>query len=584
MQALLHDRTGGLWVGTNGGGVARFADGRFRTYTTHDGLVDDHVSALVEDREGAVWIGTNAGGLSRFKDGVFTPFTRKDGLGANLVMAMLVDRFGALWVGTDGGGVTRISGGKTRTFTVADGLAADSILCLYQDAEGDLWVGTSGGGLSHLQGERFTTVSTREGLHDDVVFAILEDGNGGFWLSGNRGLSRVERTALVAGATGTRIEPQVFGVADGMKSNECSGVSQPAATRLPDGRLVFPTTRGIVIVDPEHLPAQRARASRPGGRAPGRRDTRYAGAERELPPGAGNWELHFTALSFLAPQRVQFKYRLVGFDDDWVDAGTRRSAFYTQVPPGHYDFEVRAANNDGVWSDAPARASITLRPYFHQTRAFYAIVFLSLMLAGALGYAMHVRGLHARRRELERLVQERTRAADRADGDRGEGHGAEGGAAPDRRPRPEEPAAGRARARGDGGGLAAARAGPRASSSATSTRRRSACWGSSPASSTPPPWTRASSSCARSTSTSPTWPATWWRPTSPRPSASSRPWTSWWTEELPVFGDADRLVEVIENLVGNAIKYSPLSSRIVVTARRDERAGGGGGERRGARA
>ena len=409
VQALMLDGRGGLWVGTNGAGVARFADGRFRAYTTRDGLVDDHVAALVEDRDGAVWIGTNSEGLSRFKDGRFTSYTRADGLGANLVMAMLLDRQGALWVGTDGGGLTRIEGGKPRTFTVADGLAANNVLSLHEDGDGTLWVGTSGGGLSHFERGRFTSVSTREGLHEDVVFAILEDAKGGFWLSGNRGLSRISKSALVAGPQGPRLQPEVFGVADGMKSEECSGVSQPAATRLPDGRLVFPTTRGIVIVDPDHLP----RNERPppveveellaGGAS-------YSGEHRELPPGAGNWEVRYTALSFLAPQRVRFKYRLVGFDHDWVDAGTRRSAFYTQVPPGKYTFEVHGANNDGVWSETPARAFVTLRPRFHETRAFFAIVAALLMLAGGLGYALHVRGLNARRRELERLVQERTRA------------------------------------------------------------------------------------------------------------------------------------------------------------------------------
>src|SRR5262249_48898659 len=153
----------------------------------------------------------------------------------NLVMAMLVDQKGALWVGTDGGGLTRIEDGKPRTYTVADGLAANSVLSLHEGEDGRLWVGTSGGGLSRFEGGRFTTVSTRAGLHEDVVFAIQEDAKGGVWLSGNRGLSRIDKSALLAAPQGPRLQPEVFGVADGMKSEECSGVSQPAATRMPDG-------------------------------------------------------------------------------------------------------------------------------------------------------------------------------------------------------------------------------------------------------------------------------------------------------------------------------------------------------------
>ncbi|HEV7499206.1 MAG TPA: ATP-binding protein, partial [Vicinamibacteria bacterium] len=230
---------------------------------------------------------------------------------------------------------------------------------------------------------------------------------GGLWMSGNRGLSRVDKRSLMTHEPGQRLEPRVFGVADGMKSNECSGVSQPAATRLPDGRLVFPTTRGIVVIDPERLP--RNETPPPvqieelvaGG-------VSYDGARRDLPAGARTWEIRFTGLSFLAPQQVHFRYRLVGFDDDWVDAGTRRSAFYTQVGPGEYVFEVLAANNDGVWSETPARVVVKLPPRFHETRLFYALVAAALMLAGALAYALHVRGLNERRRELERQVLERT--------------------------------------------------------------------------------------------------------------------------------------------------------------------------------
>lgn len=409
IQALLLDRQGALWIGTNGGGLARFKDGAFRVYNTRDGLADDHVAAIAEDKQGALWVGTNAGGLSRLEDGRFTTFTSKDGLGANLVMAVLVDRQNVVWVGTDGGGLTRIQANAFRTFSAADGLAADSVLSLYEDAEGALWIGTSGGGLSRHKDGRFRSFSTRDGLHDDVVFAILEDAKGGLWLSGNRGISRVAKRALLASGDGRRVEPQAFSMADGMKSNECSGVSQPAATRLPDGRLVFPTPRGIVVIDPERLPQNdvppplHVEELIAGGRT-------YRGPRALLPAGAANWEIRFTALSLMAPQRVRFLYRLSGFDAEWVDPGTRRAAFYTQVPPGEYVFEVKASNNDGVWSPVPARLRVTLPPRLHETRLFYVAVALSLVLLGALGNALRWRGLVARRHELERLVSERTQA------------------------------------------------------------------------------------------------------------------------------------------------------------------------------
>jgi signal transduction histidine kinase len=271
------------------------------------------------------------------------------------------------------------------------------------------------------------------------------------------------------------------------------------------------------------------------------------------------------------------------------------------VPPGRYDFEVRAANNDGVWSDTPARIGITLQPRFHQTRAFYAIVVLSLMLAGALGYAMHVRGLHARRRELERLVQERTRAL--AEQQRlSEEARAEAERQRENAERQKEIAQQATAVKTELLQIAAHdlknplqvvlghaemaevalregkppaefvghihQAAERMLAILTRLLDASAM--------------DAGKLVLRPAAHRPrrTWPATWSRPTSPRPCARARPWTSWRRRSCPSFGDADRLVEVIENLVGNAIKYSPLSSRIVVTARRhDGRAVGGGAGR-----
>jgi len=412
VQSLLEDKDGALWIGTNGGGIARFAKGVFRVYTVKDGLADDHVAAMAEDRQGALWIGTNAGGLSRFHDGRFTTFTKKDGLGASLILTTLVDKDDAVWVGTDGGGLTRIVKGRLETFTSAQGLAADSVLSLYQDSAGLLWVGTSGGGLSLYKDGRFSSLSSKDGLRDDVVFAILSDGGDGLWLSGNKGISRVSRRALLARAAGGAdlLAPVAFGVADGMKSNECSGVSQPAATRLGDGRLVFPTTRGIVMIDPQRIPRNDIPPPVRFEELIASSGRRFTGDAIELPAGTNNFEIDFTALSLLAPERVRFQYRLAGLDEDWTAAEGRRQAYYTQTPPGSYVFEVKASNNDGVWNEQGARTRITLRPRFRETRAFLALVALSLVLLGAGANALRARGQETRRRELERLVEERTHA------------------------------------------------------------------------------------------------------------------------------------------------------------------------------
>jgi len=410
VQALHEDADGTLWAGTNGGGLVRLGRGGRRVFTTRDGLPDDHISTVTRDRDGVLWIGTNASGIARYDGRRFTTLGRDEGLGSNLVMCTLVDRENGVWIGTDGGGLTRIHGGVTRTFTSADGLPSDNVLSLFQDAEGLLWAGTSGGGLALHSRGRFVSFSTRDGLREDVVFAILQDGKGDLWLSGNAGISRVSRASLLARERDRSLPLEVssYGIADGMKSNECSGISQPAGTRTSDGRLWFPTTKGVVAIDPAAIPTNavpppvRIEDLQAGSRF-------YAGEGTiELPPGASSWEIRYTALSLVAPSKVRFRYRLEGYDESWVDAGNRREAFYTQVPPGRYVFRVAAANNDGLWNEEGARLELELLPRFRETRLFYLLIALGLLGAAGLVYSLRVRRLEQRRRELEALVLART--------------------------------------------------------------------------------------------------------------------------------------------------------------------------------
>lgn len=406
VRALHQSPDGSLWVGTSGAGLVRMAKDRLVSYTRADGLPHPNVTAITDDGEGGLWLGTNGGGLARFHGGKFHSLPASDGLAGNFVLSLLRDRRGTLWAGTDGAGLSRFQDGASRTYTTRDGLGSDIVFAIHEDAQGGIWIGTSGG-LSRYRDGLLTTLGPAQGLIDDVVFSVLEDGAGDFWLGGNRGISRVSRAELEEVAKGARPRANVliYGRADGMRSDECSGVAQPASWRGRDGRLYFPTAKGVVVVDPARMP--RNTVPPPVHVEEVVVDGQPL-AGLEIPPGRQRFEFRYTALSLLAPRKVQFRYRLEGFDTEWIEAGSLRTAYYTRLPPGPYTFRVKASNNDGVWNEEGAALQVVVRPFFWETRAFRALVALGLMAFGALAYALRVRRLEHAHRVLEGLVEART--------------------------------------------------------------------------------------------------------------------------------------------------------------------------------
>jgi signal transduction histidine kinase/streptogramin lyase len=407
VRAFYEDDSGALWIGTAGAGLFRYADGQFRRYSTRDGLPHENVTSLSPDGKGGLWIGTNGGGLVHFGGGKWTVKRIAEGRAGNFVFTTLVDRRGTVWAGTDGGGLARLEDGQLTSFRRRDGLASDIVFTLHEDALGTLWIGTSGG-LSCYRDGRFRSFTPREGLLDEVVFRILEDEEGHFWLSGNKGVSRVARQELEALARGEirAVHPTGYGTADGMKSNECSGMANPAGWKSHDGRLWFPTARGIVVIDPSQVA--------PNPVAPPVKIERVVVdgeplASLDVPPGKRRWDFEYTAPTFLAPRRVRFKYRLEGYDADWVEAGTQRTAHYTRLPPGSYTFRVLASSPDGVWNEKGDAIDVTFRPFFWQTDWFVGLAVVGLGLLGAMAYNLRVSSLRRHRRELEAQVEERTR-------------------------------------------------------------------------------------------------------------------------------------------------------------------------------
>jgi signal transduction histidine kinase/ligand-binding sensor domain-containing protein len=462
-RAVFEDRDGVLWVGTDGGGVNRRVDGSWSALGTADGLSHDSVRAIAQTADGALWFGTR-NGVDRFAAGRVTNFG--DRLPSRLVRALAADGAGNLWIGMEGGGLARLAvnqgGGAVTAFSPRDGLGADDVRTILVDRAGVLWAGTYGGGLSRFDGSRFTTLRTADGLPNDIVFAlheddaglwvgtdsglallprrggridprarfptfgiddgllddkvfrILGDRRGGLWMSSNRGVQHVREADLLAFAAGRlgKIAATSYTRADGMRATQCNGASHPAGWATRDGHLWFPTVSGVVEVDPDDLKINRL----PPPVAI--EEVRVDGApvdlarRSELAADLDRLEIDFTALSLVAPEKVRFRYRLEGSDRDWVDAGGRRTAYYTHLPPGDYRFAVRAANSDGIWNDRGASVAFSVATPLW--RAWWALLVYVAALVGAVAALVHlrVRSLARANALLEARVAERTALLD----------------------------------------------------------------------------------------------------------------------------------------------------------------------------
>lgn len=417
VSSIFQDAEGSVWA-ESGHGLTRFVNGSFKTLTTNDGLPGgrvhlaigadrlplvyadsglvrwthdrfvqqkdvqgipwDRVGIVLEDRSGTLWLGIRDGGLMRVRDGHATHLGVKDGLADDSVNTLFEDRQGSLWVGTLRNGITRISNGQITSWSTRDGLAANHVKAFHQDEEGTLWVGTHGGGLSRFKDGRFATISARQGLYNDDIFQILEDDDANLWMNCNTGIWRTGLKQLndVADGRRTAVESFAYGTADGMLSSEGVGANF-AGWKMRDGSLWFPTTKGIVAIDPRRRVTEPPRVMIE--RVTIDREPTSTGGTVRLTPGQENIEIQYTGLSWERPQAIKFKFRLIGLDRDWVDAGARRTAYYSHLPPGSYTFTVTADNGEGVWNAAGKTIAIVVLPRFYQTWWFRTAVTSSLV-------------------------------------------------------------------------------------------------------------------------------------------------------------------------------------------------------------
>ncbi len=404
VYSLLQTRDGSLWVGYRRGTLARIQHGQVSIY--HDPLAANYsVNSLLEDGEGTLWIGFEGRGLARFDRGKFHHLSDTGRVAA---LALATD--GSLWVGMDGDGAQRLYHGTSTAFTTAAGLHSDHVMSLYADPDGSVWVGQAGGGLSHIRDGHVTTWTPDQQIPNSAIGSIIRDNAGNLWFGTDIGIYRVTKSELnqPVRTPSSVVHPVLYGIADGLRSRETLYGSMPCVWKSRDGRLWFGTIAGIAVVDPAHIPVNTV--------VPPVWIERFKLDAQTIPlqdhvrlgPSSGNLEVAFSAPTFVAPLQERFRYRLIGFDSDWNYSGGRRMAWYTNLPPGNYTFTVQAQNNDGVWNQAGASFSFSLRPPLARTPVAYACyAMLALLLAWGI-VAFRTRSLMHRQEELTRTVTERT--------------------------------------------------------------------------------------------------------------------------------------------------------------------------------
>jgi ligand-binding sensor domain-containing protein/signal transduction histidine kinase len=403
--ALAEDQSGALLVGTPDG-LNRVHNGSVSVLTSADGLADDFVRSILCSRDGSLWIGTRHG-LSHLEHGHFTNYTEAAGLGSSLVGALLEDQ-NDLWIATLHG-LSRFRNGKFTNYSTKDGLSSEIITALYRDGEGAIWIGTQGGGLNRFRNGRFTHFLPAVGIPSSI-FGIAEDPNRSFWISSDAGIVRINKDELEKFAAGQQSTITVvpYGTSDGLRINECSGAGHPALWKETDGSIWFSMVKGVAV-----LRADRAKLNRlppPVVIESVTIDDQVFDPSKvsAIQPGHSSFAFEYAGLSFVAPSKVRYRYKLEGFDRHWIDAGSRRVAYYTNLPPRNYRFRVSAGNNDGVWNEDGAVLKFRLEPHFYQTLWFYALVMAGLACLGYTAYRYRVKQVEA---QFQAVLQERNRIA-----------------------------------------------------------------------------------------------------------------------------------------------------------------------------
>lgn len=407
VRNLLRSRSGALWIGTDGDGIVRLDQGKIRWYTTRNGLVNNFIRAMLEARDGTLWIGADEG-VSHLTPHGLINYRMRDGLSYFSTRALLQDHNGDIWIGTDRG-LNHLHQGRFVHDAATVGLSQKKVWTIHEDAEGGLWFGTRNDGLFRWKHGMLTHYTTDQGLASNSIYQILEDVHGGFWISGPNGISLLSRKELDAAADHptAHLSLSFYGISNDVDAAQIYGGRQPSGCLDAHGEAWFLTDRG-----PLHILAGHVSSDTPipivihGVQVNGRTVASDHGIT--IQPGNSRLEIAWSPMLLRSQDSLRFRYQLNGFDAHWVDAGTRRSASYTSLPPGRYSFRVQAfeVNHPEVLSSVSL--AVVQRPLFYRTPWFIVSVAMLIVLLIVAIYSLRVWRI---RMQFEAVLEERSRLA-----------------------------------------------------------------------------------------------------------------------------------------------------------------------------
>ncbi|WP_421772974.1 ligand-binding sensor domain-containing protein [Gracilimonas sp.] len=412
IQAIEEDAEGNIWVGFHQEGVDKLTNGTFRNFEFGNNAEINDVRSIYNDRNNQLWVGTY-GGLIKFNPtaGQQQIFGIDDGMVGQKIRYITEDADGALWIGTLDGGVSRFKDNRFTNYTTENGLSSNNIRSVYVDEQDSktIWVGTENNGLNRIKNGEVTFINTLDGLPDHIIHWISQDREGWLWMSSNRGIIKIDKAELNAyldGAT-NNFTLLHYGRQEGMRNPEANGTVQEAGLRTEDGRFWFATQEGVAIFHSDTIKTNRVRPTVIINNIQAGKYV-YNGPETTIEKGFKNFTVNFHALTFVAPEKTRFRYRLTGYEDAWTEVSGQYSASYADVPAGDYTFEVHAANNEGVWSNRPAMTAITVQPFFYEQLWFYLLAMVIIGVGYYSASQLKYRYLLRKQEKMEELIQEQT--------------------------------------------------------------------------------------------------------------------------------------------------------------------------------